>query len=166
MPSAPGSRRSLTRSQPKLAAGTGSKHRQPTAPLCRALYVFMDSPELAAGGHDEIRSPRGRRKAISPVAECETRKEACKYHTEEADVRREDGLAVVQALVLPLAARSAHLPPDWSLFVNTSSQSRLPAEPPLSRLSSPRRAGGAIPGWSTNKRTADGSRIWPTILLR
>lgn len=65
MLSAPGSRRSLTGSQPKLAVGTGSEHHQPTAPLCWVLYVFMDSPELTAGGHDEIRSPRGRLKPIS-----------------------------------------------------------------------------------------------------
>lgn len=54
---------------------------------------------------------------------------------------RKDGLAVVQALALPLASRSAHLPPNWSLFVNTPSQSRLPAELPLNRLSSLHRAG-------------------------
>lgn len=60
MPSAPGSRGSLTQSRPKLAAGTGSKHHRPTAPLCWVLSIFMDSPELAAGGHDEIRSPHGR----------------------------------------------------------------------------------------------------------
>lgn len=67
MPSVPGSRRSLTQSQLKLAAGTGSKHHQPTALLHWVLCIFMDSPELAAGGHDEIRSPCGSRKPISTL---------------------------------------------------------------------------------------------------
>lgn len=72
-----------------------------------------------------------------------------------------EGLAAVQALVLPLAAWSAHLPPNWSLFVNTSSQSWLPAE--LAFISAPHWR--AMPGWSTNERMADSSRIWPIILL-
>lgn len=53
----------------------------------------------------------------------------------------EDRLALVQALALLIASRFAHLPPNWSLFVSTSSRSSLPAELLPSRLSSPHRAG-------------------------
>lgn len=139
MPLAPGSM-SLTESQPKLAVSTGSKHHSPIV-----LSIFMDSPELVAGEHKEIRSPHRRQmrthQPIQHIAEYKMRKEACKYHTKEAGPCCKDGLAVVQALALPLASRSANLPPNWSLFARSSSPSWLPAKPLLIQLSSLHRTG-------------------------
>lgn len=73
---------------------------------------------------------------------------------------REDRLALVQALALLLASRFAHLPPNWSLFVSTSSRSLLPAE--LAFISSP--CCREMRGWSRKEHTANAPGSGPTYL--
>lgn len=68
---------------------------------------------------------------------------------------RKDGLAVVPALAPLLAARAAHLPPDWSSFVNASSQSWLQQ----SRRSGSFHLCAAVPGCSRSEHKAWDSQL-------
>lgn len=96
----------------------------PLAPLCWGLGIFVDSPELVAGGH-KIRSSRGRQKPLSPsTTECSRGR---KFRKLVNTTPRRQACAAAAAAFSWACSSAARV--YLLIFL-------LPAEPPLSQLSS------------------------------